>query len=412
MMELQEMLELEDIKVATKRLQGVVVRTGLEFSRTFSEMVGGEIYLKTENLQLTGSFKIRGAYNKIAALSDEEKSRGVIAASAGNHAQGVALGAARSGINSTIIMPKGAPISKIEATKNYGAKVILSGDNYDEAYQKAQEIRDKEGSTYIHAFDDPAVIAGQGTIGLEILADRPDVDYVFVPVGGGGLISGVATAIKSVNPRVKIIGVEAVGAACALSSHIKGQVCVLEEINTIADGIAVKRPGDLNFKIIEKYVDELITVDDEEIASTILALLERSKMVVEAAGAAGLAGMISGKTKLQNKIGVAIISGGNIDTTLISTIIERGLIKEGRRINLQTILPDLPGALSRLLKIIAEEGANILSVLHNRLDPALTLRRVSVDLSLETRNRDHCQQIISRLKTENYQVNERSIWIK
>ncbi len=281
MMELQEMLELEDIKVATKRLQGVVVRTGLEFSRTFSEMVGGEIYLKTENLQLTGSFKIRGAYNKIAALSDEEKSRGVIAASAGNHAQGVALGAARSGINSTIIMPKGAPISKIEATKNYGAKVILSGDNYDEAYQKAQEIRDKEGSTYIHAFDDPAVIAGQGTIGLEILADRPDVDYVFVPVGGGGLISGVATAIKSVNPRVKIIGVEAVGAACALSSHIKGQVCVLEEINTIADGIAVKRPGDLNFKIIEKYVDELITVDDEEIASTILALLERSKMVVE-----------------------------------------------------------------------------------------------------------------------------------
>lgn len=404
--DLEKLVSLKSIREAQKNLNDIAVRTPLDHSTTFSRQIEGEVYLKLENLQLTGSFKLRGAYNKIESLSRDEKARGVIAASAGNHAQGVALGANHAGIGATIVMPKGAPISKVQATRSYGANVILHGANYDEAYQRAKEIQVEEGSTFIHAFDDPAVIAGQGTIGLEILSELPEVDYIFAPIGGGGLISGIATAVKSINPRVKIIGVEAAGAACALASRRQGEICVLDDVSTIADGIAVKRPGDLTFELIQKYVDDVITVDDEEIASAILSLLERSKTVAEAAGATGLAGILHGDYDLRGKNVAAIISGGNIDTPLVSAIIERGLVKDGRLMNFHTTLPDIPGALQKLLKIIGDTGANVISVIHNRLDPHLSLRRVTVHLTLETRDKEHGAEIFSRLAKEGYIVTE------
>ncbi|OCL27019.1 threonine ammonia-lyase [Orenia metallireducens] len=398
------MVRLEDIKDAQNRLKGVIKRSNLDSSRTFSQLSGNQVYLKLENLQKTGSFKLRGAYNKISNLTAKEKEKGVVAASAGNHAQGVALAATQIGIKSTIIMPKGAPIAKIKATRGYGAEVILSGETYDEAHQKELEYAQKTGATIIPAFDDLDVIAGQGTIGLEILEDLPKVDAVIAPVGGGGLIAGIAIAIKEINPRIKVIGVEADKAASMKASLKAGKPIDLTEVNTIADGIAVKRPGKLTYEIISKYVDEIVTVDDEEIAYAISILLERAKLIVEGAGATALAAVLNNKASLQGKKIAVILSGGNIDLDMISAIISRGMMKAGRRLTFTTLLPDIPGALERLAGIIGRSGANIISVHHDRMNPDISLKQAEVKLVLETRDSAHISEVISILKNQGYSI--------
>ena len=396
------MVELRDVWKARENLTGVIHKTNLELSHTFSELAENTIYLKTENLQKTGSFKIRGAYNHIKSLNDTERAKGVIAASAGNHAQGVAFGATRAGIASTIIMPIGAPISKVLATKSYGAEVILHGENYDDAYNKALELQKEKGGTFIHAFDNKEVIAGQGTIGLEILDELPDVDSIVVPIGGGGLISGIAIAVKSLKPQIKIIGVEAQGAACMKASRDSGKICNLTTAQTIADGIAVKCPGELTYGIIEKYVDDIVTVSDEEIASTILMLLERAKLVAEGAGAVSLAALVYKKTQQANKKIVAVLSGGNIDVNFISRIIDKGLVKTGRNVRLKTIMTDKPGNLQQFLRIIAENRANVISIHHDRLKADIAVDQALVEVALETQSPEHVKTLVNNLNQNGF----------
>lgn len=399
------MVELQKVWQARENLAGIIHQTNLDLSFTFSELSGNKVYLKTENLQKTGSFKIRGAYNKIASLGREEKEKGVIAASAGNHAQGVAFGASRAGIVSTIVMPEGAPLSKVVATRGYGANVILHGGVYDDAYNKALEIQKETGATFVHAFDDPEVIAGQGTIGLEILDELPDVDAILVPIGGGGLISGIAVAVKNLKPSVKIIGVEAEGAACVLASRQTGDRETLPSALTIADGIAVKCPGTVTFDLIQKYMDDVVTVSDEEIASTILLLLERSKLVAEGSGAAALGALVYRKNLLKDQKVAVLISGGNIDVNFMSRIIEKGLVKTGRNVKLVTAILDKPGNLQHFLSIIAENKANVISIFHDRLDPNLPLNKAQVEVVLETQSGEHVAQLIANLKKQGYGVN-------
>lgn len=399
------MVELQDIWKARENLAGVIHCTNMDLSHTFSQLSGNKVYLKTENLQKTGSFKIRGAYNKISSLSEKERQKGVIAASAGNHAQGVAFGASKGGIPATIVMPAGAPLSKVIATRGYGATVILDGNVYDDAYNRAQKIQEETGAVFVHAFDDPEVIAGQGTIGLEILDQLSDVDAILAPVGGGGLISGIAVAVKSLKPSVKIIGVEAAGAECVKVSREKGELCPLTSAHTIADGIAVKCPGSLTFDLIQKYVDDLVTVTDEEIASTILLLLERSKLVAEGAGATALAALIYRKSLLENKKVAAVVSGGNIDVNFMSRIIEKGLVKTGRNVKLSTIMTDKPGNLQQFLSIIAENKANVISIHHDRLDPEIPLDQAHVDIVLETQSSQHVKELIEILRKSGYIAN-------
>lgn len=399
------MVEIQQIWQARENLAGVIHQTNLDLSFTFSELSGNKVYLKTENLQKTGSFKIRGAYNKIASLGSQEKGKGVIAASAGNHAQGVAFGATKAGIPSTIVMPEGAPLSKVIATQGYGANVILHGGVYDDAYNKALELQKETGAVFVHAFDDPEVIAGQGTIGLEILDELPDVDAIFVPIGGGGLISGIAVAVKSLKPSVKIIGVEAEGAACVLASRQTGQRETLTSALTIADGIAVKCPGALTYDLIQKYVDDVVTVSDEEIASTILLLLERAKLVAEGSGAAALAALVYRKNLLKNQKAAVLISGGNIDVNFMSRIIEKGLVKTGRNVKLATAMLDKPGNLQHFLSIIAENKANVISIFHDRLDPNLPLNTAQVQVVLETQSTEHIEQLTANFKKQGYDVN-------
>ncbi len=391
------MVSLQDIYQARENLTGIIHKTNLDLSHTFSEIAGNLVFLKTENLQKTGSFKIRGAYNHIVSLSPQERAKGVIAASAGNHAQGVAYGATRAGIPSTIVMPEGAPISKLIATQGYGAKVILHGNVYDDAYNKALEIQKEQGATFVHAFDNREVIAGQGTIGLEILDEAPDIDAILVPIGGGGLISGIAVAVKALKPRVKIIGVEAAEAACFKASRGSGKICSLERAHTIADGIAVKRPGELTYNLIERYVDDIVTVSDGEIASTILLLLERAKLVAEGAGATALAALIYKKTQLKNKRIAAVISGGNIDMNFISRIIEKGLVKTGRNVKLKAIITDKPGNLQHFLRIIAENKANVIAIHHDRLKEEIPLDQAVVQIVLETQSSEHVNIIVKNL---------------
>src|SRR6056297_1326886 len=397
-------VSLEDIKTAREKLKGVAIKTDLDKSRTFSKMSGNEVYLKLENLQRTGSFKIRGAYNKICSLTDEEKQNGVVAASAGNHAQGVALAAAKMGIKSTIVMPEGAPIAKINATQGYGADVILKGESYDEAHKEEERFSCENGAVIIPAFNDIDVIAGQGTIGLEILEDLPDVDIVITPVGGGGLLSGVAAALKELNPDIKVIGVEAANAACMAESMKLGCPAHLKNVDTIADGIAVKYPGELTYKIISEYVDEIVTVEEEEIAHAISLLMERAKLIVEGAGATTLAAVLNNKIKVKGKKIAAVLSGGNIDLDIISTIIDRGMIKAGRRISFETSLYDKPGALRDLLDVISRTGANVISVVHDRLTPDISLKHAQVQVTLETKNEDHVKDILTTLENNNYRV--------
>lgn len=362
-------LNLAMIQEARKRLAGVIHPTPLDHSTTFSRLTGSEVYFKLENLQKTGSFKIRGAYNKIMSLTLEERQRGVIAASAGNHAQGVACAATRAGIPSTVVMPEGAPISKVMATRGYGARVILAGGGYDEAFDYARQLQKETGATFVHGFDDPLVAAGQGTIGLELLDELPDLDAVLVPVGGGGLIAGVAMAVKSLKPRVRVIGVQSQGAPAVYLS-LKGDCRQqLAATATIADGISVRRPGEFTLEVIRRYVDDVLLVDDEEIARAILMLLERSKIVVEGAGAVVLAALLHGHLSLPGAKVALVLSGGNIDVNILSIIIERGLVKSGRIIRLRTVVTDQPGSLQRLLGVLAAVRANVISINHDRIKP-------------------------------------------
>lgn len=363
-----------------------------------------QVYLKPENLQYTGSFKLRGAYYKISQLSEEEKSRGVIACSAGNHAQGVALGATHSGIKSIICLPAGAPISKVEATKALGAEVCLVPGVYDDAYRKAIELQKEHGYTLVHPFDDPLVIAGQGTIGLEIIEEMPDVDAVIVPVGGGGLISGVAFTIKTIKPNVKVYGVQAEGAPSMVKSMKEDGRVRLDSVNTIADGIAVKEPGINTFDMCRKYVDEIVTVTDDEVAAAILTLIEQQKLVAEGAGAVSVAAAMFNKVPIEGKKVVCIVSGGNIDVTSLNRVITRGLVKNGRDCTVTIVLSDKPGQLSKVCSVIGDMGANILAVEHKRNSSNTEINGCKLHIEMETRNHEHINAVKQALRDAGFQV--------
>ena len=362
------------------------------------------IWLKTENLQITGSFKVRGAYYKMSCLSDEEKAKGVIACSAGNHAQGVALAAAKNGIKSIICLPDGAPISKVEATKSYGAEVCLVKGVYDDAYKEALRQRDEMGYTFIHPFDDEFVIAGQGTIGLELIEQIPDMDAVIVPIGGGGLISGVAFAIKSLNPNIKIYGVQATGAPSMYNAVRDGKIETLSGVSTIADGIAVKAPGETTFELVSQYVDEIVTVTDDEISAAILALMEQQKLVTEGAGAVAVAAAMFNKVPVKGKKVVCLLSGGNIDVTILSKVIKRGLLMSGRNITLTIELLDKPGQLFEVSRIIAELGGNVISIHHERANEGSAVNGCYLRLVLETRNYEHIEAIKNALISNGFKL--------
>jgi threonine dehydratase len=395
---------LVDIEAARNRLLGVVQHTPLEFSKTFSDLSQNNIYLKLENLQKTGSFKLRGAYNKIASLSDEERTRGVIAASAGNHAQGVAYGARVHNTPCTIVMPEGASLAKVLATQNYGARVILYGNTYDDAYAYARKLQDEHGYTFVHAFDDPYVVAGQGTIGLEILEQLPSTSAVLVAMGGGGLAAGVGIAIKALRPDVQVIGVEAANAACFRHSFDVGYLDEIESCATIADGIAVKRPGNLTYQLAKQYVDDVITVEEEEIARTMVLLMERSKLVAEGAAAAALAAAMYRKIPSQLGDVVVVLSGGNVDITFLARIIEHGLVEAGRYLRLSINLPDKPGSLRDVLDIIASARANVITIQHHRVGSTISLGETEVEIDLETRDHKHIEHILNTLRSKNYRV--------
>lgn len=365
-----------------------------------------ELYLKPENLQKTGSFKLRGSGYKIATLSDEEKKKGVIACSAGNHAQGVALAASKLGIPSLICLPDSAPISKVEATKGYGAEVCLVNGCYDDAYNRALELKDEMGYTFVHPFDDEAVIAGQGTIGLEIASDLDDVDAVIVPIGGGGLISGVAYALKSIRPSIKVYGVQAAGAPSMYNSVRNGKIECLESVSTIADGIAVKQPGENTFELINKYVDDIALVTDDEIAGAILALIEKQKMIAEGAGAVSVAAAMFNKFPVQGKKVVSLVSGGNIDVTSLSRVIKRGLMKSGRSSSLLIELIDKPGQLKDVSRIIADCGGNVTSVHHERAGSTESINGCYLRIAMETRNYEHVLEIKRALEAEGFKIVE------
>jgi threonine dehydratase len=395
---------VEDVRDAQAHLASVVYRTPLQESSDINDLLGGRVFFKLENLQRSGSFKLRGAYNRIRALTADELRRGVIAASAGNHAQGVALAAALMGTTAVIVTPEGASITKIEATRRYGADVRQVGESFDEAFQEAARLARESGRVLIHAFDDPWVIAGQGTIGLEILEDAPSADVLVVPVGGGGLISGIALVAKTLNPRIRVIGVQAAGAAAMAQSRQLGHIEATPQVRTLADGIAVKRPGVLTFALIQQFVDDVVTVDDHDISRAIVLFLERSKLLVEGAGAVSLAALLAKKVSMDQGTVISVVSGGNIDVTLLTRIIEKGLVEEGRQLHLCTVLPDQPGQLSRLLDRIAALKANVIRVNHERWDPALTPQDVRVDIVLETRDRPHQETIVAALEGDGYQI--------
>jgi len=385
------MLTLDSVYRASYVLKNVIRKTDVIFAPKLKP--GAEIYLKTENLQITGSFKVRGSYYKMSTLTEEEKARGVIACSAGNHAQGVALSAQKNGIKAVICLPDGAPISKVEATKSYGAEVCLVEGVYDDAYKKALELRDEKGYTFIHPFNDEAVIAGQGTIALEVSEQIPDLDAIIVPIGGGGLISGVAYTIKMLNPNIKVYGVQAAGAPSMLNSIRDSHIEELASVSTIADGIAVKKPGDLTYELCKKYVDEIVTVTDDEISAAILALMEQHKLVTEGAGAVAVAAAMFGKVDINNKKTVCLLSGGNIDVTILSRVIKRGLLMSGRTAQLMIELADKPGQLKNVSRIIADLGGNVISVHHERANEGSDVNGCYLRIILETRNFEHIDQI-------------------
>lgn len=401
-MENANKLSLDNVYRANYVLKNVVRTTDVIYAPKLKP--GTELYLKTENLQVTGSFKVRGAYYKMSQLTAEEKSRGVIACSAGNHAQGVALAAQANGIKATICLPDSAPISKVEATRSYGAEICLVEGVYDDAYQKALQLRDENGYTFIHPFDDPDVIAGQGTIALELAEQVPDLDAVIVPIGGGGLISGIAYTLKTLNPKVKIYGVQASGAPSMLNSIHDSHIEALESVFTIADGIAVKQPGSLTYDICSKYVDEIVTVTDDEISAAILALMEQHKLVTEGAGAVAVAAAMFGKVDLTGKKTVCLLSGGNIDVTILSRVITRGLLMSGRSCQLKIELVDKPGQLFGVAKVISEHGGNVTSVHHEHTNEGSDVNGCYLRLVLETRNFEHIAQIKKALTDAGFKM--------
>lgn len=399
------MVQLEDIREARARIAGRVVQTPCTPSEPFGEMFGGHAWFKFENLQRTGSFKERGALNRMLAIPEAERARGVIAASAGNHAQGVAFHARALGIPATIVMPERTPLVKVTNTERFGARVVLHGSVYDEAMAEARRIMAGEGQTLIHPFDDPRVIAGQGTIGLELVEQVPEMDVVVVPVGGGGLISGIAMAVKELRPEVRVVGVESSALPAAVKAREAGAPTTIPPAQTIADGIAVRRIGDETFRMMERYVDELVTVDEEEIASAVLLLLEREKTVAEAASATTVAAVVGGRLPgLEGKNVVMVVSGGNIDVNLLSRIIDRGLVRDGRLARLRVRVEDRPGALASLTRLLAEQGANVLTLEHRRGVPGLWLTEAEIDLALETRGREHVAELVGALAREGYAV--------
>lgn len=396
------MLTLDKVYHAGYVLKNVIRNTDVIKAQRINP--DAEVYLKTENLQITGSFKIRGAYYKISQLTDEEKSHGVVACSAGNHAQGVALAATKSGIKSVICLPDGAPISKVEATKRYGAEVCLVNGVYDDAYNKALSLRDEKGYTFIHPFNDESVIAGQGTIALELFDQLPNLDAVVVPVGGGGLISGVAFTMKKLNPNVKVYGVQAAGAPSMANSLRDGEITELGSVSTIADGIAVKKPGDLTYELCTQYVDEIVTVSDDEISAAILALMEQQKLVTEGAGAVSVAAVMFNKVPVKGKKVACLLSGGNIDVTILSRVIKRGLMMSGRSCQYILELVDKPGQLMDVSRIIAQLGGNVTSVHHERSNEGSDVNGCYLRVNLETRNFEHMAQIRQALMDNGFKI--------
>ncbi|WP_335993146.1 threonine ammonia-lyase [Fusobacterium polymorphum] len=396
------MAKLEDFIKAKKKLSKVLLETHLIYSPIFSKESGNKVFIKPENLQKTGSFKIRGAYNKISNLTDAEKKRGVIASSAGNHAQGVAYGAKESGIKAVIVMPKSTPLIKVESTKQYGAEVILHGDVYDDAYKKAKELEEKEGYVFVHPFNDEDVLDGQGTIALEILEELPETDIILVPIGGGGLISGIACAAKILKPEIKIIGVEPEGAASAYEAIKENKVVELKEANTIADGTAVKKIGDLNFEYIKKYVDEIITVSDYELMEAFLLLVEKHKIIAENSGILSVAA--TKKIKEKNKKVVSVISGGNIDVLMISSMINKGLIRRDRIFNFSVNIPDKPGELAKVVDLIAELGANVVKLEHNQFKNLSRFKDVELQVTVETNGSEHIKNLVQAFEEKGYEI--------
>ncbi len=396
------MLTLDNVYRASYVLKDVVRKTDVIYAPKLCP--GSELYLKTENLQITGSFKVRGSYYKISKLTDEEKAKGVIACSAGNHAQGVALAAQKNGIKSVICLPDTAPISKVEATRSYGADICLVEGVYDDAYRKALELRDKEGYTFIHPFNDEDVIAGQGTIALELTEQLSDIDAVIVPIGGGGLIAGVAYTIKSLNPNVKVYGVQADGAPSMQKSMRNGEIGELSSVRTIADGIAVKKPGDLTYELCKKYVDDIVTVSDDEISAAILALMEKHKLVTEGAGAVAVAAAMFGKVDIKGKRAVALLSGGNIDVTILSRVIHRGLLMSGRTCQFTIELLDKPGQLVAVSRIVAELGGNVTEVHHEHARGGSDVNGCYLSVDLETRDFEHIEEIRKALLNAGFRL--------
>ena len=393
-------ISYDDVVNAQKTQDGVIRKTSLTFSDTFTKLTGSKVYLKNEFEQKTGSFKLRGAYYKIKTLSEEERKNGVVAASAGNHAQGVAFASALEKIKCTIVMPKNASPAKVAATRGYGATVVLEGKNYDESSAKAQEIASSTGATIIHAFDDPQIIAAQGVIGLEIIEQLPDVDEIYVPIGGGGLVSGVLTAVKSKNPNVKIIGIQSKSFPSMKNSLDSGNIETVDGGFTIADGISVKTPGKQTFEIIKNQIDEIVLVDDDEIIKTMFLLMERAKCVIEPAGAIGLAYLISKKPSPGKKV-VPILCGGNVDMYLLGQIVAKGLATMGRMMKIFILLKDKPGALKEVVDELASLSANIVEVVHDRLSSNVHAGTTGVTLSLETEDQKHTDEIIQHLKEKN-----------
>ena len=397
------MLDINKIYGARERIKDVIVDTPFSYAPYLSEISSSEVYLKKENLQVTGAFKIRGAYNKIATLSEKQKACGVVAASAGNHAQGVALSASRFGIRAVIVMPESTPLTKIDGVKYYGADVILAGANYDEAYAYALKYGEENSLTFVHPFEDEEVIAGQGTLALDILDSCEDLDAVVIPVGGGGLIAGMATALKSINPNIEVIGVSAKGAPAFKNSYELKKAIDSVSVRTIADGIAVRDTSEITLEYALKYVDKFISVDDEEIASAILFLLEKQKLVVEGAGAASVAAMLHNKLEhLKGKKVALVLSGGNMDVTLLSVIIEKGLLKSGRKMKVTVTLVDKPGSLMRFTEILQELNANIVHIAYDRTSISLDYGDANVTVHMETKGEEHQQEIRDILKNEGY----------
>jgi threonine dehydratase len=396
------MITLADVKAAHERIRQSIYLSPCTLSATFSQLTGNSIFLKLDNLQRTGAFKERGALNKLLTLTKEEREQGVIAASAGNHAQGLAYHAGKRGIRAQICMPLTTPLIKVSATKAYGAEVVLQGANYDEACEEAIHRGNQQHLTFIHPFDDDAVIAGQGTLGLEMLQQHPEIEAVVVPIGGGGLIGGIACAIKETNPKVQVVGVQTSRLPSMKAAVAEGKPVTIPAAATIADGIAVRRAGDRTLPLVQKYVDQIVTVDEEEIANAILLLLEREKTMAEGAGAAAIAAMVNHKIEMSGKNIAVLVCGGNIDVTLLSRIIERGLVKDGRLVRLRVHLPDYPGALHRLTGILADHRANIVETSYDRTYYGVNLGETAIDITMETRGPEQIAELLSALSAAGY----------